>query len=229
MYGFYENTNRSVGTMIPKIIHQIWIGKKPISEEHRGYVERWKKMYPSFTHVLWDNIMVEKESIIPAEKQCYYSSPEYPIALKADILRYEIIRKFGGIYSDVDNEPLKPISDSVLDNIFFGGIQPNEEVAIGIFGAAPGCRLLADVCNSVDNHIQKKLEQGCSINSVDQLTGPIFFNRMCQPYLKKDGYVFLPPKYFYPYWFTEMNRKGEDFYSTSPDAYSVHHWARNWI
>jgi len=210
--------------MIPKIIHQIWIGKKPMSNECWGFIDQWKHMYPDYRHIFWNTEI----GIIPQSKYNYFTS-EYPIALQADILRYEIILRFGGIYVDVDTEPLKKLENSVLDCKFFSGEQPNGQINIAIFGAEPYSELMKDVCASVDSNITDKLNGGCKMEYVDQLTGPEFFTRKCNPYLKTSGYHFYAPKYFYPYNFDEMHRRHEDFKTTSPEAYSVHHWQKNWL
>lgn len=215
--------------MIPKIIHQIWIGDKLLSDEHSKFVQMWREMYPDYTHVFWDHGQVEKERILPPDKHPYYQSDFYPIALKADLLRYEIIRKLGGVYIDVDTEPLKRWEDNILERKFFGGIQNNGEVAIGIFGAEPECPLIVDVCNEVVSNIEIQLKRNLPVVHVDQYTGPAFFDRMCESYKRQNEYTFFPPQYFYPYWITETHRRHEDFRVTCPDAYSVHHWTKNWI
>ena len=215
--------------MIPKIIHQIWIGNNLISEEHNGFIQKWKEMYSDYAYILWDNERVDKENIIPYEKHKYFYSDKYPIVLKADLLRYKIIKKYGGIYVDVDTEPLRKMDESILNYRFFGGIQSNNQVAIGIFGADVECPLIVNTCENVINNIELKLESNCSVNWIDQLTGPEYFDRICNPYRSSPDYKFLSPKFFYPYWFTETHRRYEDFKTTCPDAYSVHHWSKKWL
>jgi len=214
--------------MIPKTIHQIWIGNNPISEEHKGFIQKWKEMYGDYTYVFWDNKRVDEENIIPQRKHKYFYSNEYPIVLKADILRYEIVRQRGGIYIDIDAEPLRKMDDCMLDCHFLGGRQSNNQVAIGIFGAEVGCSLLNEVSETIGDNIEKKLSERVPLTEIYLFTGPTFFDKVCEKYVGKDGYVFYPPKFFYPYWYEEMNRRNENFRVTCPDAYSVHHWAHSW-
>lgn len=214
--------------MIPRTLHQIWIGTRSISDEHAGFIQRWKDMYPDYDHIFWDNDRVESEGIVPPEKHIYFYSDQYPTAFKADLLRYEIIRKHGGIYIDVDTEPLRRMEDSVLDNEFFGGIQNNNEVAIGIFGGVPESKLMVDVCEDVVTNIKFHLKNEMPIKFVDQYTGPVYFTMMCVPYRTNPSYTFFPPSAFYPYWFNEKHRRNEDFKKTCPSAYSVHHWTKGW-
>lgn len=214
--------------MIPKIIHQIWIGGKQISKRNSGFTSEWRSMYSDYIYSWWDDAKVEAECIIPEDKKELYYSKDFPFAFKADILRYELIRKFGGIYIDVDTEPLRKMGDEVLEGNFFAGFQNNIEIAIGIFGAIPNCPLIVDVCDNLVPNVKEKLSQGCK-EFVDQLTGPIFFTKICKKYFGLTGFKFFPPRYFYPYWFTESHRANEDFKATCPEAYSVHHWTKSWL
>ena len=43
-----------------------------------------------------------------------------------------------------------------------------------------------------------------------------------------NNYKFYDIKYFYPYAWYEMERRNEDFNTTSPESYSVHHWTKSW-
>lgn len=213
--------------MIPKIIHQIWIGDDPIQKEHAAFIQKWKEMYSEYVHILWDNKWVQATQIIPERKRKYFYE-EYPIALKADILRYEILRRFGGIYVDVDTEPLRRMGNIQRFCNFFSGRQPNGQVAIGIIGSEPESRLMVDVCTTVGYNIEDRLIRGCKMEWVDQLTGPEFFTRICKEHRHDPGCQIYDSKFFYPYSFDEMHRRNEDFKTTCPEAYSVHHWTKKW-
>ena len=62
---------------------------------------------------------------------------------------------------------------------------------------------------------------------ITQISGPTFFNKVCQKYLSSPRCFFFSKEYFYPYWFDEP-RRDENFKLTSPMAYGVHHWAHSW-
>lgn len=217
--------------MIPKIIHQIWIGSRNISTSNLYFVNQWKEFIESSggDHNLWTNEKVSESNIIPKEKQKYFSSDKYPIAMKADILRYEIIKKYGGIYVDVDMELLKPLPETIWDCHFFGGIQNNGEVAIGIIGAEPDSNIMNDVCSELEHNIEITAANNIGLCEVHRYTGPVYFSNICRRYVDKKGYLFYPPNIFYPYWFTETHRKQENFRVTCPDAYTVHHWGKDWF
>ena len=62
-------------------------------------------------------------------------------ARKADIARYEVIRRFGGVYLDTDMECLRPIDELITEDVsFFAGREASGFINISIFGASPSIR-----------------------------------------------------------------------------------------
>jgi len=90
--------------MIPKIIHQIWIGPKPKPEK---LMESWKKKNPSWEYRLWDERSLKGISFV--NERALRSSPTY--AGKSDIMRYELLHLFGGIFIDADSWCARPLDD----------------------------------------------------------------------------------------------------------------------
>ena len=85
---------------IPKIIHQIWIGpnKRPDI-----WMNSWKIDYiqqnPDWTYHLWTEEEINKLQLI--NKDIYEKEPYY--TGKSDIVRYEILYQFGGVFMDADS------------------------------------------------------------------------------------------------------------------------------
>lgn len=126
---------------IPKIIHQIWIGPRPIPYE---YINSWKidylKKYKNYTHILWReeeiNKLLDKYKEI---RDIYNIEDKYHG--KADIIRIVILYEYGGIYIDSDcvwnpNKNLDDLIDSAKNTGFFIGRSPNikKKLANGIIG-----------------------------------------------------------------------------------------------
>ena len=59
------------------------------------------------------NLLTAKSNHKLLLEQCREFNPE-----KADILRYELLYRFGGLYIDADIICLKPLNDLLLDNLF---------------------------------------------------------------------------------------------------------------
>src|ERR1044071_4358605 len=95
---------------IPKLFHQIWIGSD-LPDEFAHYMEGWKQNHPDWEHVLWTDLDV---STLKLKNRDLYNhaeeiAPRNVGQFRADLLRYELLFQFGGVYVDADFESLRPI------------------------------------------------------------------------------------------------------------------------
>jgi mannosyltransferase OCH1-like enzyme len=214
---------------IPKKIHFVWIGDSELTEKSICYINKFKKMYDDYEVKIWNDSDVLNENIIPESLIDYYFNTSLLPAFKADILRYLIINTHGGLYFDIDFEPLKKLPDCFLNFEFLGGIQNNGEVAIGFFAGSKHNRLLNEVINNIPQSIETAISNDYYRNEgIYRITGPQFFDKFASLYKKESDYFFFTEEYFYPYWFLEKERKDENFEQTSPLSYAVHHWDLSW-
>lgn len=95
--------------MIPKTIHQIWIGDS--SKKPEKLMNTWKSVHTDWEYILWDDASIENFGLRNYAQ--YKLSPTY--AGKADIARYEILYKMGGFFIDADSVCLKKIPDELLE------------------------------------------------------------------------------------------------------------------
>ena len=103
---------------IPKIIHQIWLGS-PFPQEYKKYQESWQKHHPDWEYKLWTDAEVADLDLI--NRDLYDASLNY--GEKSDILRYELLYRYGGMYADTDFESLKPLDTLHYSYDFYIGIQ----------------------------------------------------------------------------------------------------------
>lgn len=95
-----------------KKIHQIWIGENHMPARLKAYCETVKNAFPDFEYIFWNEDLVKREAWVN-EEICKGLIP-CNIGLRSDVLRMEILKKFGGIYLDTDFECLKPCSELFL-------------------------------------------------------------------------------------------------------------------
>ena len=110
---------------IPKIIHQIWVGPNKIPDRSVHFIRRIQELHPEFEHRLWTNA-----DLIPANFENYeliMSRPSW--AQKADLMRYEILYRYGGVYLDIDFEVFKNLSDLLTHPL----VVCNEDERIDIY------------------------------------------------------------------------------------------------
>ena len=216
--------------MIPKKIHFIWIGPNILKEEYSKFIDEFKSMYYDYEIKIWGEMDIVSDDIIPENLKEFYYDSNFSYAFKADILRYLITYKHGGLYFDVDFQSLRKIPDCFLSFDFLGAIQNNGEVAIGFFASSQNNKLLKKVIDSIPNSVQISKDNNYYYNdAIYKITGPEFFNRVCVPYKNNSNCFFFTKEYFYPYWFDEKHRRNERFDITSPLSYAVHHWEKSWI
>ena len=82
---------------IPKIIHQIWIGYKKRPDIWMDTVKSFCNEF-GYEYKLWDETNISRINLI--NKKYYDAKESYDG--KCDILRYEILYNYGGIYIDAD-------------------------------------------------------------------------------------------------------------------------------
>jgi hypothetical protein len=91
--------------MIPKIIHQIWIGEIRMPLQFKRWSKKIIKFNPDWEHKLWTNVhipeIIEDMPQLAKDKFKKFIS-EKQWALASDIIRYHIVYKYGGIYMDTD-------------------------------------------------------------------------------------------------------------------------------
>lgn len=128
---------------IPRIIHQIWVGPKVPPAHFRVFREKWKQLHPDWEYRLWTDSEIEDLNL--GLKDLIDQSPNY--AEKSDIIRAELLDRFGGVYLDVDMDPFRAIDELNQKYDFWAGVEHPHQIAttncrvwigISIIAARPG-------------------------------------------------------------------------------------------
>src|SRR6266516_4079263 len=102
---YWRMSGSSTLTMsfIPRLFHWIWFGPQPLPEQHRRWIDGWLALHPGWEHRLWTD----------ANRPTFLNEPQFlaadNFAEMADIARYELLYRFGGVYVDTDTECLRSI------------------------------------------------------------------------------------------------------------------------
>lgn len=209
---------------IPKIIHQIWIGTK-LPDEFKQYVESWRMYHPDWEYKLWTQDDIPHLTL--RNRECIEQSRN-PGEI-SDLLRYEILYQYGGVYLDVDFECLRSLDSLHYLYDFYIGIQPLDsdlvQLGIGIIGSIPGHPILNGCIEQIRlGWHNKYLEQKATAR-----TGPILCTKVFYAMAGKHALcdIALPASYFYPLACKhyEMNRLAW----VLNGAFAVHHWAKSWL
>lgn len=148
---------------VPKIVHFIWLG----SEVPKKYIKNINDVQthnPEYEVHLWMNT-------IPQMRNGDLYDQETNWGAKADLLRYEIVHRHGGIYLDVDHISHGPGSlhpDMQKSFVQVSG-PPWNNTTNSDFGFAKGSEFLAYcITNLRDPRVRKMRE-------IPERTGPTFF------------------------------------------------------
>jgi len=127
--------------MIPKIIHYCWFGHNPLPNYAVGYIESWKKHFPSHEIKEWNENQYDVHKI-PYISEAY-NAGKY--AFVSDYARFDILYEFGGIYFDIDVEVIRPFG-SILDDTGFMGMEMAGRVAVGLgIGCNSGMKVVKEI------------------------------------------------------------------------------------
>jgi hypothetical protein len=139
--------------MIPKTVHQIWIGEKPIHEALVRYAMSWNAYHPDWVVTLWTDrpdlhngpAWSEIRQLPPLinahvleELAPLMKCRNCSVAALSDLYRYEILAQFGGVYADLDVEVFRRI-DGLLKGVSLGCADE--------WGPRPGNYLIAAEAN----------------------------------------------------------------------------------
>ena len=197
------------GTRIPRIIHQTYssFDLPPVLASN---VESLKANNPSWEHRFYDNSSIESYILEYYGRAMlnYYNRIDrtYGVA-RADLFRYLVVYRDGGIYLDIKSRFDRPINDVLHeDDVYVLSQWRNgpdelhegwglhidlEDIARGEFQqwhviAAPGHPFLRAVIEQVIYNIEHyKLRQtGVGWTGVIRTTGPIAYSRAIMPIIK---------------------------------------------
>ncbi len=222
---------------IPKILHQFWHGN-PFPEKYKQLTDLWKNMHPDWTVILWDEEAVSKFGLA---NKWMYENMKNPSA-KSDVVRYEVVYSYGGVYMDTDFLTCKNF-DKLLYLDFFCGLMGSYDgtllnaetcVAPSIFGASQGNGILEKIILKIGQ--QKTVPR--TIPEIMTITGPQMFSTEVLAELgPRPLTVVLPPTYFYP--FPGQGREGIRNLSLEEtqrvlkkydyqETYAMHLWYCSW-
>jgi hypothetical protein len=188
---------------IPKIIHQLWIGEIPPPLK---MMNTWKEKHPNCQYIYWNENEFQARGMGFCCAEKINNMKE--INGKADIMRWEILEKYGGVFVDADSICIEPLDDSFFQTEFAGFENENCRrglVATGTMGFAPN----SPICRDIIEWILNSPEADASIANHRAWfsVGPALFTR----FLATGKYpeITIYPSYlFLPHHFTGDKYRG---------------------
>jgi mannosyltransferase OCH1-like enzyme len=200
--------------VIPKTLHVVWIGDE--SKRPDNCIDTWRQRNPSWEVRVWGNDAFHNESWVNrAHMQDMW---QRELCGVADMMRYEILYRHGGVALDADSVCLRPLPDWLLEPDAFSCYE-NEFarpglVATTVMGAVPSNpfigQIILDIQNS-DTVVDKRAWE---------TTGPTRITTTWR--IHRYPLTVYPSHYFIPEHFSGQRYQG------SGPVFATNLWASTW-
>ena len=208
--------------MIPKKIHYMWLGKKPIPDNLQKCIDSWKRFCPDYEMIRWD------ESNYDISKNHYmeqaYEAGAYGFV--PDYARLDILYEYGGIYMDTDVEMIRSVDDMLYQSAFCG-VEKWQTINFGgCSGAVKGHRAVGQFLRerkkiSFFNEDGSQNRNTCGFYDTKVALGKGYkINGKTQNIMGMNIYAF---DYFHPYDYMS----GQTF--ETRNTYTVHRFNGGWM
>ena len=192
---------------IPHIIHQTWMTSR-LPTRYAPWVTSWLKKNPTWQYWLWTDDDA-RHLVERYYKQYLAMYNGYPRNInRADVMRYFVLDKYGGVYADIDMECLRPLDDIIsnhscilseehkVHSYMLAGRKPPPNVLNTPMACRPGHRYFRDVI--------AELPKWQNHSSLLEQTGPLLIDRVLRTYLRnhtrssKDSIAVMSAEVFNP-------------------------------
>ncbi|WP_244433849.1 glycosyltransferase [Azospirillum sp. B506] len=225
---------------IPRLIHQTW-KTSDIPSGLQALQRSWIARNPGFAYRFWTDgdierfVAEEHPALLPV-----FRGYADPIA-RIDLARYLILRRFGGVYADLDLECLRPVDGLLEGRSFVVGLEPEEHgrLAKAVERGLPRI-LCPSFLASVPghpfwDHLLDRLVEAQHRPDVLDATGPFLLTRAHASYEGEGqaAVTVLPPELLYPVTKEECwaGRLFDPVFweRATRQAYAVHYWEGSWF
>lgn len=193
--------------MISKILH-FSVGEKTSKLQERC-IKRATELHPDWEIKVWRDPVDRSEF----ELSGYWDKANSGAQL-ADLIRLEVIYKFGGFYLDSDVYMERSLDEIVACKKLVICTEDGNRLTNAVFGACAGNTVLREL---IDELKQNEPDWRVPPNVT---TGPELFTRML--FWRNEDYYLLPPVVFYPYESHEFAKK------ISHSTLGTHLWDASW-
>jgi mannosyltransferase OCH1-like enzyme len=195
-----------------------------LPRRYKQWCESWITLNSRYTYKLWTDRDV-----------CFRSKDLYNIFLKttnigakSDILRYEILDRYGGFYCDTDLECVKDFDGLFLNTSFAAcslfSMEPH--FGNGFIACSPGHPIIRSIIKSIKTPITTR-----DVIEIIDTIGPGLLTKKCLEYIDSSfdqSCALLPSNYVYP-WpnYLRSDNLSPKKYLTATSI-GIHYWEMSW-
>ena len=193
---------------IPRALHRVWLGSAEMPEEVLRYGASWQEHHPGWELRLWTDADLRDLDLDAVANRARSASE------LSNAVRYEVLRRHGGVYVDTDVECRRPIEPLLRGIDAFAVLELPGRVGTAVLGAVPGHTVFERAAREARRTL------GLGEHSADA-NGPYFLSLVLE---QQPGVAILGADTFYPFRWNQPERRNGQF----PDAYGVHHFSETW-
>lgn len=173
-------------------------------------METWRIRHPRWVYKLWT------EDNLPKIRNRRQFEGIHSYLGKSDILRFEILNRWGGVYVDADMECLHPLEETLCQFKFFASYE-NELLRPGlitnaIVGSQPHHPILRRLIDEIGQITNPNAAPAWMI------TGPVLFTKVMKDFQNSRKVALFPD-----YSFNPVHYKGIKYIGPGK-VYALHHW-----
>jgi mannosyltransferase OCH1-like enzyme len=199
--------------MIPKTIHQVWIGSvsnMPIHFIQNCVNTKEYCLKNGYEYMIWDDFQISLLLVKNGNKNLFDRIKT--VVEKTDFARLLILQEKGGLYIDMDVDIHKDISPLFECKDSFVAKEDETRVCSAVIGSIPNGNYINDVLSGVNYKV------------IDN--GGMWILRLLSEKIKTNQFVTVfPTDYFYPYSWAQTD---ESKMIPTENTYLIHRWAKSW-
>ena len=175
------------GVRIPRTIHRVWLGDRPMPEEHERFGRTFAQHHPDWEMRLWTDQDLPALGVAATERERARTHSEL-----SNLVRYEVLHRHGGVYVDTDVECRRPLIPLLRGIDAFAALEVPGGVGTAILGSVAGHPAFARAASLT----RRTLAAG--VHSPDA-NGPHFFSLILE---QESNVAIFAPRLFYSYLWT---------------------------
>lgn len=208
-----------------KYIHYCWFGGKEKEAEILSYIDSWKKNFPTYKIVEWNEQLIDINLLGNKFVEEAYLDKNW--AFVSDYVRLYALLNYGGIYLDTDVEVIKDFSSFTENNKFdcILGFEDPITVGTAIIIAKKKSKLIEEMFLRYSNKsykIKGKVDKTANVSMITSICNDLGLELNGKEQLIKNDVKVYPTDYFY------VKSYITNKFEFTENTHSVHHFRGSW-
>lgn len=215
------------------MIHQTWKNATPPRD--KGDPDSWRRLNPGWTYRLWtdEDLDAFMAAEFPALMPLYRSYPN-PVQ-RADLGRYCLLARLGGVYADIDTDCLAPLEPLAGDPRAVFCTEPSEHDHHATSRGMPRLWFNGTMASPPGHPIWDEVIRRCervgaiSTRDVLESTGPLVLSAAIEAFPEPERLSLNSCHLFAPVTWQGQTQEDPEFGPHAALRLSRHNWAGTWF